>query len=54
MYNFAKENNLLICAGSDYHGSEEHKYFDVEFLSKNMETDIKRWIDEVKGKVTIN
>lgn len=54
LYNFAKENNLLICAGSDYHGSEEHKYFDVEFLTENMETDIKRWIDEVKGKVTIN
>ena len=54
LYNFAKENNLLICAGSDYHGSEEHKYFDVEFLTENMEADIKRWIDEVKGKVTID
>lgn len=54
LYNFAKENNLLISAGSDYHGSETHNSFNVDFLTEAMKIDIKNWIKEIKGKVQIN
>ena len=52
--NFAKENNLLISAGSDYHGSENHKDFNVNYLTEDMEKDIENWIKEINGKIQIN
>ena len=54
LYNFAKENNLLISAGSDYHGSENQKDFNVNYLTEDMENDIKNWIKEINGKIQIN
>ena len=54
LYNFAKENNLLISAGSDYHGSENHKDFNVNYLTEDMEKDIENWIKEINGKIQIN
>ena len=54
LYSFAKENNLLISAGSDYHGSENHKNFNVNYLTEDMEKSIKNWIKEVNGKIQIN
>jgi len=54
LYKFAKDNNLLICAGSDYHGSENHKDLDVHYLTEDMENDIENWIKKIDGKILIN
>lgn len=54
LYNFAKSNNLLICAGSDYHGYENHNQFDVLYLTEDMKNDMEQWIEEINGKIQIN
>lgn len=54
LYNFAKKNNLLISAGSDYHGSENHNTLNVNYLTAEMENDIKDWISNISGKIQIN
>ena len=54
LYNFAKQNNLLISAGSDYHGSKNHNNFNLNYLTKEMKNDIKSWINDVSGKIQIN
>ena len=54
LYNFAKNNNLLVCAGSDYHGAENHNDFNVNYLTEDMENDIENWINQVDGKIKIN
>lgn len=53
LYKFAKENNLLISAGSDYHGSEKHNNFNVNYLKEDMINDIENWIKKVNGKIQI-
>ena len=54
LYNFAKENNLLISAGSDYHGTENHKDFNANYITEDMENDMENWIKEINGKIQIN
>ena len=51
VYEYAKKNNLLVCAGSDYHNKEDN--LNVEYLTEEMENDIIKWINEVPGKIEI-
>lgn len=51
LYNFAKNNNLLVSAGTDYHGNKRHNKLDVDYLPESMQNDIENWIREVKGKI---
>ena len=53
LYKFAKRNNLLVSAGSDYHGTEKHNDFNVYYLTEDMTNDIENWIKKINGKVTI-
>lgn len=43
LYRYAKENNLLVSCGSDYHGND---HYDIEcnYLTEEMLTDILSWI----------
>lgn len=52
LYDYAMKNNLLISAGSDFHGSKKHSSLDVN-LSLDMEKVILKWINEVEGKIDI-
>ena len=52
LYKYAKENNLLVSAGSDFHGSKKHNKLEV-YLNKDMEKDILDWISKVPGKIII-
>ena len=54
LYNSAKENNLLISAGSDYHGTENHKDFNANYITEDMKNDMENWIKEINGKIQIN
>ncbi len=45
LYKFAKENNLLVSCGTDYHGHENNT-LECEYLTKEMIQDIVSWIDE--------
>jgi len=51
LYEYAKKNNLLISAGTDFHGSEKHNKFNVEYLTEEMKSDIINWINEIPGKI---
>lgn len=53
LYDYAKRNNLLVSAGSDFHGSKSHSNMRVDYLSEEMEKDIESWIYKVPGKVKI-
>ncbi len=53
LYNYAKRNDLLICAGSDFHDSQNHCNICVKYLNKQMVKDMEKWIDTVPGKVNI-
>lgn len=53
LYNYAKQNNLLISAGSDFHASKKHNDINVDYLSEEMSKDIESWINEVPGKIRI-
>lgn len=50
LYEYAKINNLLVCAGSDYHGSGKHNNLQIDYLTDEMKKDIIKWIDDVPGK----
>lgn len=43
LYKFAKDNNLLVSCGSDYHGNNRHSK-SCDFLTEEMIQDIKSWI----------
>ena len=51
LYEYAKKNNLLVCAGSDYHTNKDN--LNVEYLTEEMENDIINWINEIPGKIEI-
>lgn len=51
LYEYAKKNNLLVCAGSDYHTNKDN--LNVEYLTEEMENDIIKWINEIPGKIEI-
>ncbi len=44
LYKYAKDNNLLVSCGSDYHGNNRYS-LDCEYLSEDMIKDILKWID---------
>ncbi len=43
LYNYAKNNNLLVSCGSDYHGNNRYS-LECEYLNENMINDILSWI----------
>lgn len=43
LYKYAKDNNLLVSCGSDYHGSNRYS-LDCNYLNDNMIKDIIFWI----------
>ena len=45
LYNYAKNNNLLISCGSDYHGNNRYS-LECEYLNDNMINDILSWIGD--------
>ena len=45
LYKFAKENNLLVSCGSDYHGNSRYS-LECNFLSEEMIRDILSWIEK--------
>lgn len=52
LYNYAKNNDLLISAGSDYHGEEDyHNLLTVEDLDKQMEQEISSWTKNCKNLI---
>lgn len=44
LYKYAKENNLLVSCGSDYHGDDNHN-MDCNYLTDEMIDDITSWIN---------
>lgn len=44
LYEFAKENNLLVSCGSDYHGNNKYS-IDCNYLTDEMIEDILSWVD---------
>ncbi len=44
LYKYAKDNNLLVSCGSDYHGNNRYS-LECEYLSEDMIKDILNWID---------
>ena len=44
LYKFAKDNNLLVSCGSDYHGNNRYG-IECDFLTKEMVQDILSWIN---------
>ena len=53
LYEYAKQKGLLVSAGSDFHGSKKHSNMNVSYLTDEMKTDIKNWINEVPGKINV-
>ena len=53
LYDYAKKNNLLISAGSDFHSIKRNETLNTEFLNDEMINDIKEWIQSVPGKVEL-
>ena len=51
LYEFAKNNNLLISVGSDFHGSEKHNTVGVQYISNEQEKEIMSWINDCPGKI---
>ena len=45
LYDYAKENNLLISAGSNFHGNHEESKVGAENLTPEMKQDIIKWIE---------
>ncbi len=45
LYKYAKENNLLVSCGSDYHGDIDYNLND-EYLTEEMINDILSWINK--------
>ena len=53
LYNFAKEHNLLMSAGNDFHGSEKHSELGVTNITKEMEEEIYTWVNQTKHKIFV-
>src|SRR5699024_8634142 len=52
LHNYAKTHNLLISAGSDYHGEEDyHNLLTVEGLDQQMEQEISSWTKNCKNLI---
>lgn len=51
LYQYAKNNNLLVSVGSDFHGNERHNKLEIENLPKEMQKDIENWLNEINGKI---
>lgn len=49
LYNYAKNNNLLVSCGSDYHGNNRYN-IECEYLNDDMIKDILNWIGIDKMK----
>jgi len=47
LYNYAKNNNLLVSCGSDYHGNDRYS-LECEYLNENMINDVLSWISMKK------
>lgn len=43
LYQYAKDNNLLVSCGSDYHGND-HYDLECSYLTEEMNTDIMSWV----------
>lgn len=43
LYKFAKENNLLVSCGSDYHGDQKYS-IECDYLTEDMIKDVLSWI----------
>lgn len=51
LYNYAKEHNLLISAGSDYHGTCHPYHNKIEsYLNDKMEKEMISWIKMIQDK----
>lgn len=44
LYNYAKENNLLVSCGSDYHGNDGYS-IECDYITEEMIKDILSWIN---------
>lgn len=49
LYNFAKENNLLMSCGSDFHGTDYHNDISVQ-INDEIEQEITNWINSNPNK----
>jgi len=49
LYNFAKENNLLMSCGSDFHGTDYHNDIIVQ-INDEIEQEITNWINSNPNK----
>ena len=45
LYKYAKDNNLLVSCGSDYHGNNRYS-LECNYLNEDMIKDIVSWIRE--------
>lgn len=52
LYNFAKENNLLISCGSDFHGTDNHNDINVN-ITDEMQKEIISWIEKNPNKLIL-
>ena len=43
LYNYAKDNNLLVSIGSDYHGNNRYN-IDCKYITEEMINDILKWM----------
>lgn len=43
LYNYAKDNNLLVSIGSDYHGNNRYN-IDCKYITEEIINDILKWI----------
>ncbi len=53
LYNYAKEHNLLMSAGNDFHGSEKHSELGVTNITKEIEDKIYSWVNQAKHKTLV-
>ena len=45
LYNFVKDNNLLMSCGSDFHGNDKHNDIEVK-LDEKIQEEIISWVDK--------
>ena len=53
LYQYAKENNLLVSAGNDYHGSSKHSEVGVSNITDEMAEDINMWLDKCANYIEL-
>lgn len=54
LYGYAKENNLLVSVGNDFHGTEKHSKLGVTNITTQMEQDVMTWINKVTNKIELS